>query len=138
MQTSPEQKPPKLLGGVLVVLGLLNTGVGMVALSLGDSPMRLSFGLGIFFSGILVFRGSAFGAYLYFLTFSVFLGWALWCTTHAGDGGREFVTKIAVPTIFGFFVMRSLNRGQLTIGKPASDDSQDGGGSEPDQSRSPE
>ncbi|PLR26490.1 hypothetical protein SGCZBJ_09070, partial [Caulobacter zeae] len=70
----------RLLGALLVLIGLV-LGVGGAWLAvLGGSPYYALAGLGLLIAGVLVARLKPAGAIVYFVIFALTVVWALWET----------------------------------------------------------
>jgi quinoprotein glucose dehydrogenase len=82
--SAPSHPPPSrhplvtVLSLLLLLLGLLFTGLGTWLFQLGGSPYYVLAGLGLLASGVLLWTNRRLGAWLFFLVFIGTLGWTVW------------------------------------------------------------
>ena len=117
-------------GGVAVrVLGVLLIGIGLVLaigggwlLSLGGSFYYLLAGLGLVASGVMLFRLSLLGAWIYIAVFILTVLWALW---EVGLNGWALVPRVVAPAVLLILVIAALpaldprRGGRLALGGAA-------------------
>lgn len=95
----------RLLGSLLVVIGLV-LGVGGAWLAvLGGSPYYVLAGIGLLIAGVLIVRLKPAGATVYFVVFALTLVWALWET---GLDGWALVPRLVAPLVILLLVVLSL------------------------------
>jgi quinoprotein glucose dehydrogenase len=95
----------RLLGALLVLIGLM-LGVGGAWLTvLGGSPYYVLAGLGLLVAGVLILRLKPAGATVYFVVFALTLVWALWET---GLDGWALVPRLVAPLVILLLVVLSL------------------------------
>ena len=88
--------PLTLLGGLFVLIGLALAIGGAWLLLLGGSAYYLLAGLGLAASGVLLIRGSLFGALLYGLVYLLTWAWAVW---EVGLNAWPLVPRVVAPTV---------------------------------------
>ncbi|PVM87682.1 membrane-bound PQQ-dependent dehydrogenase, glucose/quinate/shikimate family [Caulobacter radicis] len=95
----------RLLGSLLVLIGLV-LGVGGAWLAvLGGSPYYVLAGIGLLIAGVLVARLKPAGAIVYFVIFALTVVWALWET---GLDGWALVPRLVAPLVILLLVVLSL------------------------------
>lgn len=97
-----ENNPPRLLGGLLTVLGLLLAVGGVRLLMMGDSFYFLTVGIGVAVSGVLIALGKHYGVLLYLVMLFVMLVWS------AIEENMEFagvLPRILVPILIGAYLI---------------------------------
>ena len=95
----------RLLGALLVLIGLVLGGGGAWLAVLGGSPYYVLAGLGLVVAGVLIARLKPTGAVVYFVTFALTLIWALWET---GLDGWALVPRLVAPLVILLLVVLSL------------------------------
>ena len=117
-------------GGVAVrILAVLLAGIGLVLaigggwlLSLGGSFYYLLAGLGLIVSGVMLFRLSLLGAWIYVGVFVLTVLWALW---EVGLNGWALVPRVVAPAVLLLLVIATLpaldprRGGRLALGGAA-------------------
>ncbi|PVM82937.1 membrane-bound PQQ-dependent dehydrogenase, glucose/quinate/shikimate family [Caulobacter endophyticus] len=95
----------RLLGALLVLIGLV-LGIGGAWLTvLGGSPYYVVAGVGLLASGLLLARLRFAGAVAYLAVFAVTLIWAVW---EAGLDGWSLVPRLVAPLVILLLVILSL------------------------------
>jgi quinoprotein glucose dehydrogenase len=105
------QNPPRVLGGLLAVLGVALILGGYGLLQQGDSAYFLVAGLGICLSGILVALGKLLGAWFYAATFALMVVWSFVETK--GDFG-QLLPRILVPAVLCAYIFSGRVRPRLS------------------------
>jgi len=99
-----ELAPPRTLGVLLTILGVLLSFAGAYLLALGHpSPYFMVIGVGIAVSGYLIASGKRSGMYMYYATYLVIVAWSYAET--AGDT-RQLGPRVFIPTLIALHLMR--------------------------------
>ena len=112
----------RVLAAVFGTIGLALTIGGVWLLSLGGSPYYLLAGLGLIASGVLLWRLSPAGAWVYAAVFVVTVLWALW---EVGLNGWALVPRVIAPAVLLVLVIAALpvldprRGGRLALGGAA-------------------
>ncbi|MEW6019101.1 MAG: membrane-bound PQQ-dependent dehydrogenase, glucose/quinate/shikimate family [Pseudomonadota bacterium] len=91
-----------LLGIVLALIGLVLTLGGAWLIALGGSPYYVVAGLGLLASGVLLFRGSALGVWIYLGVYLLTLIWAVW---EVGFDAWALTPRVIAPTVLLILVL---------------------------------
>lgn len=94
--------PSRLLGALLVIIGLGLLIGGIWLLSLGGSPYYAIAGVGVGISGLLLIRRYAAGLWLYAL---VLLGTLLWAIWEVGFDWWQLVPRVAFPCLLAIVLL---------------------------------
>lgn len=86
----------RLLGGVLLLIGVILAAGGLQLLLLGGSLYYLPTGLGLIIAGVLMIRRSVFGVWVYFTVFLATVIWALW---EVGLDGWALIPRLVGPAV---------------------------------------
>lgn len=86
----------RILAAVFVMIGLVLSIGGGWLLSLGGSPYYLLAGLGLIASGVMLWRLSLLGAWIYAGVFVLTVLWALW---EVGLNGWALVPRVVAPAV---------------------------------------
>lgn len=95
----------RVLATVLALIGLVLAIGGVWLLSLGGSFYYLLAGLGLIASGVLLFRLSLIGAWIYIGVFVLTVLWALW---EVGLNGWALVPRVIAPAVLLALVIAAL------------------------------
>ncbi|CAN7369757.1 membrane-bound PQQ-dependent dehydrogenase, glucose/quinate/shikimate family [Brevundimonas sp. LjRoot202] len=112
----------RILAILLILIGLVLAIGGGWLLSLGGSFYYLLAGLGLIASGVLLFRLSLLGAWIYIGVFVLTVLWALW---EVGLNGWALVPRVIAPAVLLAFVIASFpvldgrRGGRLALGGAA-------------------
>lgn len=96
-----EEKPPRLLGVLIMVLGVTMMVGGIVMVWMNGGLYFLTIGLGIACSGSFLFSGKKAGTYIYGATLAVIVGWSLIETREIG----VLLARVALPTLIGLYLL---------------------------------
>ena len=113
----------RILAALFVMIGLVLTIGGGVLLSLGGSPYYLLAGLGLITSGVMLWRLSLLGAWIYIGVFVLTVLWALW---EVGLDGWALVPRVVAPAVLlalviaAFPVLDTRRGGRLALGGAAA------------------
>ncbi|PZR34352.1 membrane-bound PQQ-dependent dehydrogenase, glucose/quinate/shikimate family [Caulobacter segnis] len=88
--------PARLLGAVLLLIGLVLAAGGLQLLLLGGSLYYLPAGLGLIIAGVLMIRRSVVGVWVYLAVFLATVIWALW---EVGLDGWALIPRLVGPTV---------------------------------------
>lgn len=95
----------RVVGAFLILLGLpLLVGGGWL-IAVGGSPYYLAAGIGLIVSGVLLFRGSAVGAWAYVAVFLGTLVWALW---EVGLQAWPLIPRVVAPLVILVLVLATI------------------------------
>ena len=104
--------PPRTLGILLTILGVLLAGSGLILMvSLNATAYFPVIGVGIAVSGLLVASGKRAGLYVYFATFAVIVVWSIAET--AGATG-QLMPRLFMPTLIALGLAREKVRVRLS------------------------
>lgn len=95
----------RILGAILALIGLVLAIGGGWLLSLGGSPYYLLAGLGLVASGVMLWRLSLLGAWIYIGVFVLTVLWALW---EVGLNGWALVPRVVAPAVLLALVIAAL------------------------------
>lgn len=113
----------RILAALFGMIGLVLTIGGGVLLSLGGSPYYLLAGLGLITSGVMLWRLSLLGAWIYIGVFVLTVLWALW---EVGLDGWALVPRVVAPAVLlalviaAFPVLDTRRGGRLALGGAAA------------------
>ncbi len=92
----------RVLGAVIMVIGLVMTVGGVWLVSLGGSPYYFVAGVALMASGVLICMQRSAGAWLYIAIYVGTWTWALW---EVGLEGWPLVPRVVAPTVLLLFVL---------------------------------
>ena len=104
-------RPPRTLGILLTVLGIVLIGGGGLLITRGASPYFLLIGIGLALTGILLIRGSKVALAMYALTLAVIIGGSF--LEEGADVGK-LVPRLALPLIIALYLAQPKIRQTLT------------------------
>jgi phage FluMu protein Com len=111
LSTSSEQAPPRTLGILLTILGVVLSLAGIYLLAIGGSTLYfLVAGIGISASGVLITAGKRTGMYLYFVTFGVMFIWSL---LETGGNAGKMMSRLFVAALIGLYLVTDKVRARL-------------------------
>lgn len=112
----------RIFAAMFVIIGLVLTVGGGWLLPLGGSPYYLLAGLGLMASGVMLWRLSLVGAWIYVGVFILTVLWALW---EVGLNGWALVPRVIAPAVLlalviaTFPVLDTRRGGRLALGGAA-------------------
>jgi quinoprotein glucose dehydrogenase len=107
----PASNPPRTLGVLLLILGVLLTAGGVWLLTRGASPYFLIVGAGLATTGFLLTRGSKAALIVYTLTLVVIIGGSFY--EEGADFGK-LVPRLVIPLLIGGYLAQPKIRETLT------------------------
>lgn len=102
--------PPRNLGLLMVAFGVIVLAGGVNIFILAGGPTFILIGCGVILSGLLVTLGKRAALLAYGVTFGVVLVGAL---LEEGSDVPALLTRLAVPTILGYFLVKGETRARL-------------------------
>jgi quinoprotein glucose dehydrogenase len=103
-------KPPRTLGILLAVLGVVMILGGIKLLMMGDDYYFIIVGAGVLVSGLFISSGRILGAYVYGATLGVIV---MWSAMEAGTDWGQLLPRITVPLLLGVYVFSNKVRNRL-------------------------
>ncbi len=103
---------------ILFIFGIAITAGGAWLMSLGGSWYYLFAGVGLMISAILIFYGSAWGAWVYMLTYVLTWIWAVW---EVGLAGWPLVPRVVAPTVMAVLALLCLPVLTRDVARPERD-----------------
>lgn len=97
--------PPKVLGYLLTLLGIVLIIGGTQLVLMGDNFYFGIIGIGYVISGYLMTQGKLSGAYTYAATLTIVIAWSL---IEVGVRNPEFLTRITLPCIIGIYIFANV------------------------------
>lgn len=96
--------PARVLGVVLLLIGLILAIGGLQLAILGGSPYYILAGVGLLVAGVLIARRNIAGAWVYLAVYVATVVWALW---EAGLNGWALVPRLVGPSVLVVLVLLS-------------------------------
>ncbi|HWS90635.1 MAG TPA: hypothetical protein VN282_26945 [Pyrinomonadaceae bacterium] len=107
-----EPAPPRTLGVLLTILGVLLSFSGAYLLAMGHpSPYFMVVGVGIAVSGFLIASGRLAGVYVYYATYAVIVAWSL---VETAGATRQLGPRVFIPTLIALHLTREKVRSRLS------------------------